>query len=50
MVYTLCFPKNVSKHCLKRIGTERSHFGLLCAFVKLSGEIILKLKQRLMCS
>ena len=25
MVYVLCFLENVPKHCLKRIGTERSH-------------------------
>ena len=57
MVYTLCFLENVSKHCLKRIETERSHHygcrnflhhGLLRAsFVEHSGEIILELKQRL---
>ena len=25
MVYAFCFLENVAKHCLKRIGTERSH-------------------------
>ena len=68
MVDALCNLENIPKHCLKQIGTERSHnygcrslneqvlldltfshrgLSVYPSFVKLSGEIIYELEQKL---